>query len=163
MASTLRVGNGYDIHRLVPQRKLIIGGVHVPFDLGLEGHSDGDVLIHAIMDALLGASALGDIGLFFPPNDSRFANANSVDLLTQVYGWLKEKGYDILNIDTVIVCERPKLATHYPAMQTAIGRVLNIGSDQINIKAKTAEGLGDIGSGDAIAAYACALIERSGS
>jgi len=160
MASNIRVGTGFDIHRLVLERKLILGGVHVPFNMGLEGHSDGDVLIHAIIDALLGAAALGDIGIFFPVGDAQFANADSAAMLAMVKGWLTERSYAIINIDSVIICERPKLATLYPRMQVRLSEVLGIEANQISVKAKTAEGLGDIGKGDAIAAQACALIEQ---
>jgi 2-C-methyl-D-erythritol 2,4-cyclodiphosphate synthase len=159
MASKIRVGTGFDIHRLVLERRLILGGIHVPFNLGLEGHSDGDVLIHAIIDALLGAAALGDIGIFFPPGDAQFANADSAAMLAQVKNWLIERNYAIVNIDTVLICERPKLATHYPKMQARLSEILGVAANQVSVKAKTAEGLGDIGKGDAIAAQACALIE----
>jgi 2-C-methyl-D-erythritol 2,4-cyclodiphosphate synthase len=161
MASKIRVGTGFDVHRLVLERKLIIGGIHVPFNLGLEGHSDGDVLIHAIIDALLGAAALGDIGIFFPAGEAKFANADSAALLAQVRTWLGERNYAIVNIDSVIICERPKLASFYPAMQARLGQILGVSPNQVGIKAKTAEGLGDIGKGDAIAAQACALIEST--
>lgn len=159
MTSKIRVGTGFDIHRLVLERKLILGGIHVPFNLGLEGHSDGDVLIHAIIDALLGAAALGDIGIFFPVGDAQYANADSAGMLSTVRGWLKERSYAILNIDSVIICERPKLATLYPKMQARLSEILGLEANQVSVKAKTAEGLGDVGKGDAIAAQACALIE----
>lgn len=159
MTSKIRIGTGFDVHRLVRERKLILGGVHIPFELGLQGHSDGDVLIHSVMDALLGAAALGDIGMFFPPNDARFADADSGELLVQVRSWLEERNYTILNIDSVIVCERPKLSPWYQSMQANLSRILAIELHQINIKAKTAEGLGEIGKGDAIAVQASALIE----
>jgi 2-C-methyl-D-erythritol 2,4-cyclodiphosphate synthase len=159
MASKVRIGSGFDIHRLVPKRKLILGGIHVPFDLGLEGHSDGDVLIHAIIDALLGAAALGDIGIFFPSDDQRFAQADSQGLLVQVRDLIRDKNYMILNVDSIIISERPKLAPHYGQMQANLSSILMIEPEQINVKAKTAEGLGDIGSGKAIAAQASALLE----
>lgn len=159
MASKIRVGTGFDVHRLVLQRKLILGGIHVPFNLGLEGHSDGDALIHAIVDALLGAAALGDIGIFFPSTDAQFANADSAIMLAQVGTWLKEKNYAIINIDSVLICQRPKLAAYYPKMQARLSEILAIDPNQVSVKAKTAEGLGEIGKGDAIAAQACALIE----
>lgn len=159
MTSNIRVGTGFDIHRLVLERRLILGGIHVPFNLGLEGHSDGDALIHAIIDALLGAAALGDIGIFFPPDNAQFANADSSNMLAQVRNWLTERKYAIINIDTVLICERPKLASYYPKMQARLSEILGIETNRISVKAKTAEGLGDIGRGDAIAAQACALLE----
>ena len=159
MTSKIRIGTGFDIHRLVLERKLILGGIHVPFNLGLEGHSDGDVLIHAIIDALLGAAALGDIGMFFPVGDAQFANADSAGMLATVSGWLTERNYAIVNIDSVIICERPKLAELYLKMQARLSEILGVQPNQISVKAKTAEGLGDIGKGEAIAAQACALLE----
>jgi len=159
MVSKLRVGIGYDIHRLVINRKLKLGGVNVPFDLGLEGHSDGDVLIHAIIDALLGPTGSGDIGMFFPPGDERFANVDSGVLLSEVSDRLKKAGYRIINIDAVIVCERPKLAQYYSHMRANLGTIISIEAGQINVKSKTAEGLGTVGRGEAIAAQAVALTE----
>jgi 2-C-methyl-D-erythritol 2,4-cyclodiphosphate synthase len=159
-ASQLRIGTGFDLHRLVPGRKLILGGVDIPFELGLVGHSDGDVLLHAIMDALLGAATLGDIGLFFSPEDPRFAGANSLDLLAQVGDMLIENRYAIVNIDSVVICQRPKLAHLYGEMRSKISEILLIDSDRISVKAKTAEELGDIGRGQAIAVQSTALLEK---
>ncbi len=158
--SQLRIGTGFDLHRLVPGRKLILGGVEVPFELGLAGHSDGDVLLHAIMDALLGAANLGEIGLFFSPQDSRFAGANSLDLLAQVRDMLIEKRYAIVNVDSVIICQRPKLAHLYGEMRCKISEILLVDANQISVKAKTAEELGEIGRGQAIAVQSTALIEK---
>jgi 2-C-methyl-D-erythritol 2,4-cyclodiphosphate synthase len=157
--SRLRIGTGFDLHRLVPGRKLILGGIYIPFELGLEGHSDGDALLHAIMDALLGAANLGEIGLFFPPEDAKFSEANSADLLVQVREMLQAKKYAIVNIDSVIICQRPKLAHLYSQMQTNISKLLHIGADRISLKAKTAEQLGPVGNGEAIAVQSTALIE----
>jgi 2-C-methyl-D-erythritol 2,4-cyclodiphosphate synthase len=156
----LRIGTGYDIHRLVLARRLMLGGVHIPFDQGLEGHSDGDVLLHAIIDALLGAAGLGDIGLFFPSTDEKIANIASTLLLSDVLNRLKQKNYAIVNIDCVVICERPKLSQYYVAMQATISKTLACDPQQINVKAKTADGIGEIGKGDAIAAQVCALIEK---
>lgn len=157
----MRVGTGYDVHRLVHERHLILGGVHIPFDLGLAGHSDGDVLIHAIVDALLGAAGLGDIGMFFPPTDQKFAKAASESFLTDVMKKLTHHNYTVVNIDTTIICERPKLSQYYAAMQINLSRIMACEPSQISVKAKTAEGIGEIGKGGAIAAQACALIEQS--
>jgi 2-C-methyl-D-erythritol 2,4-cyclodiphosphate synthase len=159
-ASQLRIGTGFDLHRLVPGRKLILGGVDIPFELGLAGHSDGDVLLHAIMDALLGAGNLGEIGLFFSPEDPRFAGANSLDLLAQVRDMLIENRYAIVNLDSVIICQRPKLAHLYGDMRNKISELLLIDVDRISVKAKTAEELGDIGRGQAIAVQSTALLEK---
>jgi 2-C-methyl-D-erythritol 2,4-cyclodiphosphate synthase len=119
-----RIGNGYDIHRLVPERALILGGVNIPHTLGLLGHSDADVLTHAVMDALLGALGLGDIGHYFPPDDPQWAGADSVMLLTQVRRWVAEQGWQVANVDTVVVAERPKLKPHIPAMQARLAEAL---------------------------------------
>jgi 2-C-methyl-D-erythritol 2,4-cyclodiphosphate synthase len=154
----VRIGNGYDIHRLVEGRPLILGGVTVPYEKGLEGHSDGDVLTHAIINALLGALALGDIGMHFPPGDARFKGINSQDMLRHTQKLLETKGQKIVNIDSMIVCERPKLSPLYAAMREALSKTLAIDVDSISVKASTAEGLGTIGGGLAIAAHAVALV-----
>jgi 2-C-methyl-D-erythritol 2,4-cyclodiphosphate synthase len=154
----LRIGTGFDIHRLVPGRKLILGGIYVPYELGLEGHSDGDVLLHSIMDALLGAANLGEIGIFFPPDDARFSGADSANLLIKVREMLLEKQYAIVNLDSVIICQRPKLAHLYAQMRSKISELLLIDINKISVKAKTAEGLGQIGQAQAIAVQTSALI-----
>ena len=155
----MRVGLGYDVHKLVEDRLLILGGVDIPFKKGLMGHSDADVLIHAICDALLGAAGLGDIGVHFPDTDSKYKDISSMKLLAKTFQMLKASGFSILNIDTVIFAEAPKLSTHRPAMQQNIASTLKLDLAQINIKATTTEGLGTIGSGEGIGAMAVALIE----
>jgi len=153
-----RIGNGYDIHRLVPERALILGGVHIPHTLGLLGHSDADVLTHAVMDALLGALALGDIGHYFPPDDPQWAGADSVMLLTQVRQLVAERGWRVANVDTVVVAERPKLKPHIPAMQARLAQALGVTPAQVGVKATTNEGLGPVGREEGIAAHAVALL-----
>ena len=155
-----RFGMGYDVHRLVEGRKLILGGVDVPYEKGLLGHSDADVLLHAIMDALLGAAALGDIGRHFPDTDPAYAGADSQKLLAHVGELLKEHGYDIGNIDATIVAQRPKLMAFIPQMASNIAETLGIAIDQVNVKATTEEKLGFTGSGEGISSYAVAGIER---
>ena len=154
-----RFGMGYDVHQLVEGRKLIIGGVDIPFEKGLLGHSDADVLLHAISDALLGAAALGDIGKHFPDTDERYKGADSLKLLEEVGRLLAEKGYTVGNVDATIVAQRPKMAPHIPVMQENIARVLHVDVDRINVKATTEEHLGFTGSGQGISAYAVAGIE----
>jgi 2-C-methyl-D-erythritol 2,4-cyclodiphosphate synthase len=153
-----RIGVGNDIHRLVEDRKLILGGVEIPYDRGLLGHSDGDSLTHAITDALLGAAALGDIGSHFSDKDPRWAGADSFVFLRHVCGLLKEKGFEIANIDATILAERPKMAPHVAEMKTRLAEAMGIDLSQINIKAKTNEGLDATGRGEAIGAQAVALI-----
>jgi len=153
-----RIGNGYDIHRLVPERALILGGVHIPHTLGLLGHSDADVLTHAVMDALLGALGLGDIGHYFPPDDPQWAGADSVMLLTQVRRWVAEQGWQVANVDTVVVAERPKLKPHIPAMQARLAAALEVTPAQVGVKATTNERLGSVGREEGIAAHAVALL-----
>ena len=153
-----RIGTGFDIHRLVEGRKLILGGVEVPFEKGLLGHSDSDVLTHAVCDALLGAAALGDIGSHFPDSDERFKGASSLDLLARVVELLTARGYRIANIDATVMAERPKLAPHIPMMREHLASRLGIAVEQVSVKAKTAEGLESIGRGEAMAAQAVALI-----
>ena len=155
-----RFGMGYDVHRLVEGRKLILGGVTVPYEKGLLGHSDADVLLHAIMDALLGAAALGDIGRHFPDTDPAYAGADSQRLLAHVGKLLKEQGYEIGNIDATIVAQRPKLMAFIPQMASNIAETLGIAIDQVNVKATTEEKLGFTGSGEGISSYAVAGIER---
>lgn len=157
----LRIGNGYDIHRLGTGRPLIIGGVQIEHELGLLGHSDADVLTHAIMDALLGALSLGDIGLYFPPGDPQWANANSLQLLQQVHQMVRDRGWAIVNIDSVVVAERPKLKPHISAMREVLGNALQIEAEQVGVKATTNEKLGPMGREEGIAAYAVALLSQA--
>jgi 2-C-methyl-D-erythritol 2,4-cyclodiphosphate synthase len=154
-----RVGIGYDVHRLAADRPLILGGVAVPFELGLLGHSDADVLTHAICDALLGAAALGDIGIRFPDSDDRYRGISSLRLLEEVVRLVREAGYATANIDATVIAERPKLAPHLSAMKEVLARVLGLSPGRIGLKATTSEGLGALGRGDGIAAMAVCLIE----
>jgi 2-C-methyl-D-erythritol 2,4-cyclodiphosphate synthase len=154
-----RIGTGYDIHRLVPGRRLVLGGVEVPHALGLEGHSDADVLLHAVADALLGAAALGDLGTHFPPGDDRYAGADSARLLREVAGRLAAAGWRTVNVDCTLIAERPRLAAHIPAMRENIAAVLRVAQDCVSVKATTSEGLGFLGREEGIAAQAVALIE----
>lgn len=156
----MRIGHGYDVHRLVPGRPLVLGGVTIPCELGLEGHSDGDSLAHAIIDALLGAAALGDIGMFFPPGDPKFKNADSMDLLSKVNDQIRSLSYRVINIDSTVVCENPKLSPYFGRMRAQLAKVLQIDVGQISVKATTNEKLGYIGRGEAIAAQAVVLIDR---
>ncbi|WP_299415396.1 2-C-methyl-D-erythritol 2,4-cyclodiphosphate synthase [Acaryochloris sp. IP29b_bin.148] len=156
--TSIRIGNGYDIHQLVEGRPLILGGVRIEHALGLKGHSDADVLTHAIMDALLGALSLGDIGHYFPPTDPQWAGADSLKLLAQVHHLIAERGWQIGNIDSVVVAEQPKLKPHLNAMRDRISQVLNLTPDQIGIKATTNEKLGPVGQEQGICAYAVALL-----
>ena len=156
----MRIGFGYDVHKLVENRKLILGGVEIPYELGLLGHSDADVLTHALMDALLGAAALGDIGKHFPDNDPAYKGIDSLLLLAKVREILAAHHYAVNYIDTTIVAQRPKLASYIPEMRAKIADVLNLELDKVSIKATTTEGLGFTGEGLGIAAYAvCALTE----
>jgi 2-C-methyl-D-erythritol 2,4-cyclodiphosphate synthase len=156
----MRIGMGYDVHRLVENRKLIIGGVEIPYEKGLLGHSDADVLLHAIMDALLGAAALGDIGKHFPDHDPAYAGADSLELTRQVGKLLEEQGYQVGNIDATIIAQKPKMAPYREQMRQNIAAALGISLDQISIKATTEEGLGFTGTGEGISAQAVALIEK---
>ncbi len=158
--NSLRIGTGFDIHRLVKGKRLILGGVHIPHDLGLHGTSDGDALIHALIDALLGATCLGDIGKSFPVDDPKYENADSTKLLAQVIEQVKKENWSIINIDSVVVCEQPRLSPWYSQMRDNLAQILEIPKDTISIKAKTCEKLGDIGSGAAIAVQVVALMER---
>ncbi len=156
----MRIGNGYDVHRLVEDRKLILGGVEIPYEKGLLGHSDADVLLHAIMDALLGAAALGDIGKHFPDTDPAYKGANSMELMAHVKKLIEEQSYFIENIDCTIIAQRPKLAPYIAAMKINIARVLGIQPGQVNVKATTEEGLGFTGQGLGIAASAVCLLSE---
>ena len=156
----LRVGCGYDVHKLVEERKLILCGVEVPYELGLLGHSDADVALHALMDALLGAAALGDIGKHFPDTDERFKGADSMKLTEHVVGLLAERGWQINNVDVTIIAQRPKLASFIPAMRANVARVLGIEEEAVNVKATTTEKLGFTGRGEGIASEAVASIIR---
>ncbi len=156
----MRIGHGFDVHRLIEERKLIIGGVDIPYEKGLLGHSDADVLIHAIMDALLGAAAIGDIGKLFPDSDAKFKGISSLLLLQKVYEALKIKGYKVVNIDATIVAQKPKFAPYIESMRIKMASTLDTDIDNINVKATTTEGLGFTGAGEGIAAHAVALIEK---
>ncbi len=155
-----RIGTGYDVHRLVEGRRLLLGGVDIPYAKGLLGHSDADVLLHAICDALLGAAGLGDIGRHFPDTDERYRGISSLSLLSEVRRLIEEKGFCVNNIDATVVAEQPKIARHIPAMVANIARALGTDETAINIKATTTEGLGFAGRGEGIAAYAVSVIER---
>lgn len=157
----MRIGHGYDVHRLVEGRPLILGGVNIPYEKGLDGHSDADVLIHAIIDALLGAAALGDIGKLYPDTDNRYLGIDSRILLSDTADRLSEKGYTIVNIDATVVAQKPKLAAYIQAMRTNIATTLRVNEDAINVKATTEEKLGFTGSGDGIAAHAVCLIQKA--
>ncbi len=159
---SVRVGHGYDVHRLGPQRRLIIGGVDIPWKLGLEGHSDADVLCHAVADALLGALAMGDIGAHFPPGDPTYKDADSLGLLEQVGHMLREQGWQTGNLDATLVAQQPRMASHLPQMRQNIARVLQVEIDAVSIKATTEEGLGFTGTGQGIAAHCVVLVEQTG-
>ena len=154
----MRIGMGYDVHKLVEKRDLILGGVKIPYERGLLGHSDADVLLHAIMDALLGASALGDIGKHFPDTDSKYKGISSIELLKHVGNLLNKHNYKIGNIDATIIAQKPKMAPHIPTMRENIASALNISLDQINVKATTEEGLGFTGEGLGISSQAICLL-----
>ena len=159
--TNLRIGHGYDVHRLVEGRPLILGGLAVPYEKGLDGHSDADVLLHALMDALLGAAALGDIGQHFPDNDPAYAGVSSLVLLKSVGGLLKHAGYAVVNIDATVLAQKPKLAPYIEEMRRRIAETLGISHDCVSVKATTEEGLGFTGEGKGIAAHAVALIEKT--
>jgi 2-C-methyl-D-erythritol 2,4-cyclodiphosphate synthase len=154
----MRAGIGYDIHRLRPDRPLMLGGVAVPHSHGLEGHSDADVVLHALIDAMLGAAGLGDIGLHFPPTDERFRGVSSLELLEKAQGLVHSKGFRVLNADVTVVAEVPSLQPHTERMREAIDQVLNVGLSRINIKATTNEGMGPEGRQEAISAHAIVLL-----
>ena len=156
----VRIGNGYDIHKLGPERPLILGGIKIDHAMGLIGHSDADVLTHAIMDAMLGALSLGDIGHYFPPSDPQWAGADSIDLLKRVNDLVKGAGWRISNIDSVVVAERPKLKPYIEKMRSRLATTLGLEADQVSIKATTNEKLGPVGREEGIAAYAVVLLEK---
>ena len=158
--TNLRIGHGYDVHRLTEGLQLILGGVDVPFDRGLLGHSDADVLTHAVMDALLGAAALGDIGKLFPDSDDRYAGADSVELLRRVTAYLAERGWQAVNVDATVVAQAPKLSPYIDGMREKLAAALGLDVDCVSVKATTEEHLGFTGSGEGIAAHAVALVER---
>ena len=155
----MRIGHGYDVHRLVPERKLILGGVEIPCELGLLGHSDADVLTHALMDALLGAAGLGDIGKLFPDRDPAYRGISSLLLLDRVVLRLAESGWQVGNVDATVVAQAPKLASHIPLMRQNLARHMGVPAERVNVKATTEEGLGFTGRGDGMAAHAVALLE----
>ncbi|MDU1642955.1 2-C-methyl-D-erythritol 2,4-cyclodiphosphate synthase [Peptoniphilus harei] len=157
----MRIGIGYDVHKLVEDRKLIIGGIEIPYERGLLGHSDADVLIHAIMDAILGALALRDIGYHFPDNDNKYKDIDSKVLLSKVYEIMKSKNYKIGNIDSVVACQAPKLASHIDDMRKTIAHILKTDIDNVSIKATTTERLGFVGRGEGISSEAVVLLERN--
>lgn len=156
----MRIGHGYDVHKLVAERKLILGGVEVPYEKGLLGHSDADVLTHAVMDALLGAAGMGDIGVLFPDSDPTYAGADSLALLDVVTERLAGAGYAVSNIDATLVAQRPRLAAYLPLMRENLARRLAVATEQVNVKATTEEGLGFTGAGEGIAAHAVCLLEE---
>ena len=156
----MRIGHGYDVHRLVEGRTLILGGVEIPFEKGLDGHSDADVLVHAVMDALLGAAALGDIGKLFPDSDERYLGADSIGLLKTVRTVLEEDGWKLSNLDATVIAQRPKLAPYIDTMRKRIADALETDAENVSVKATTEERLGFTGSGEGIAAHAVCLIER---
>jgi len=158
----MRIGHGYDVHRLVEGRKLIMGGVEIPWERGLLGHSDADVLLHAIADAILGAIGEGDIGKHFPDTDPAFEGADSLKLLEHVMAIADSRGYRLGNLDATIIAQRPKMAPHISGMRENIARVLNASPEQVNVKATTEEGLGFTGTGEGISAHAVVLLERKG-
>lgn len=160
MADTFRIGQGYDIHRLVEGRPLVIGGVTIEHDRGPLGHSDGDALTHAIIDAILGAASLGDIGRHFPPTDPAWKDVESISLFNRVLTMIQDFGFDIGNIDTTVILERPKLSPHIDKMRANIARSLKIDISQVSIKAKTNEGMNELGMGEAIAAMASVILFR---
>ncbi|WP_019702439.1 2-C-methyl-D-erythritol 2,4-cyclodiphosphate synthase [Paracidovorax oryzae] len=155
-----RIGEGWDIHALVPGRRLVIGGVDIPHTMGLLGHSDADVLLHAVTDALLGAAGLGDIGSHFPDTDERFNGADSMVLLVEAARRVRERGHEIGNIDSTVIAQAPRLAPHIPVMREGIARSLGLQPDQVNVKAKTAERMGPVGQGLAMEARAAVLLFR---
>lgn len=157
----MRIGLGYDIHRLVTGRKLLLGGIEIPSDLGEEGHSDGDVLIHAVIDALLGAVARGDIGTHFPPENPEFRDISSRVLLKRVLGRLKDRGFRVGNLDSTVVLQSPRLSSHIPSIRKTLAGDLGLATENVSVKAKTKEGIGEVGGGRAVEAYAVVLIESA--
>ena len=158
--SAIRVGFGYDVHRLVEGRPLVLGGVEVPFEKGLEGHSDADVLLHALIDAILGAAGMGDIGTHFPSSDASLRGISSLDMLSRVMTMVGEAGWHVENVDGTIVAERPRLSPHTPRMRDTIAAALQIAPECVNIKSKTTDGLGFTGTGEGMAAYCVAMLSR---
>ena len=164
--TTMRVGMGYDVHAFAPAeagRALMLGGVAIPFERGLAGHSDADVLLHALVDALLGAAALGDIGAHFPSSETRWQGAPSADFLSYTVDLLRQHGWHIANVDATVVAERPRLSPHVPAMRARLAELLGLPLDAVSVKSKTTDGLGFTGRGEGIACYAVAMIERNAS
>lgn len=157
----IRIGEGWDVHALAPERKLILGGVHIPHTLGLLGHSDADVLLHAITDAVLGAAGLGDIGRHFPDTDAQFKGADSSLLLAEAMRRVRAQGWELINVDSTIVAQAPKLASHMPAIRASVASALGVREDQVNVKAKTAEKLGPVGEGKSMEARAVALLVQA--
>lgn len=155
----MRIGHGYDVHRLTEGRKLILGGVEIPYELGLDGHSDADVLVHAVMDALLGAAALGDIGKHFPDSEPSYAGVDSMLLLDEVHRAISDKGYAIGNLDITVIAQKPKLASYIPLMRSRLAERLLLNEDQVNIKATTEEHLGFTGRGEGISCHAVCLLD----
>lgn len=162
MMTDIRVGEGWDVHALVPGRPLVLGGVTIPFDRGLLGHSDADALLHAITDALLGAAGLGDIGRHFPDTDERFRGADSSKLLAEAARRVRDQGWQIGNVDSTVIAQAPRLAPHIEAMRAGVAQALGVDAQRVNVKAKTAEKLGPVGQGQAIEARAVVLISRAG-
>ena len=158
----MRVGTGYDSHRFDQDRELVLGGVHIPDHPGLAGHSDGDAVVHAIIDALLGAAAAGNIGSHFPPSDEAWKDADSVDLLARAVHILESRNYQVVNVDVTVVCETPKIGPWVEAMRKRLGEVLRVGSGAVSVKGKTNEGLGWIGRGEGLAVHAVALVDAIG-
>ena len=156
-----RIGEGWDVHALVPGRKLILGGIEIPHTSGLLGHSDADVLLHAITDAVLGAAGLGDIGRHFPDTDAQFKGADSSVLLTEAMRRVRERGWELVNVDSTIVAQAPKLALHMAAINASVAQALGVATDQVNVKAKTAEKLGPVGMGQSMEARAVALLHKA--
>jgi 2-C-methyl-D-erythritol 2,4-cyclodiphosphate synthase len=157
----IRIGEGWDVHALVPGRKLILGGIEIPHTLGLLGHSDADVLLHAITDAVLGAVGLGDIGRHFPDTDAQFKGADSAVLLAEAMRRVREKGWELVNVDSTIVAQAPKLAPHMAAINASVAKALGVQADQVNVKAKTAEKLGPVGMGQSMEARAVVLLNKA--
>lgn len=156
----MRIGHGYDVHRLVPDRKLILGGVEIPYELGLLGHSDADVLLHAVIDSLLGAAALGDIGKLFPDSDMKYKDISSMILLEQAMERIRQKGFKVGNVDVTVIAQRPKLLPYIPQMRENLAQALLLPPDRVNIKATTEEGLGFTGNGEGISCHAVSLLEE---
>ena len=156
----MRIGHGYDVHRLVPDRKLILGGVEIPYELGLLGHSDADVLLHAVIDSLLGAAALGDIGKLFPDSDMKYKDISSMILLEQAMERIRQKGFKVGKVDVTVIAQRPKLLPFIPQMRENLAQALLLPPDRVNIKATTEEGLGFTGNGEGISCHAVSLLEE---